>query len=407
MDERDLATLPGGSQSFEETFGERLRSILDVDSWVSGYDLPQIYEEVATQVEAAVRHESKVRASLRQTVFPLLESAQGAPRGAGTYRVTLDELKRVHQGLLFNGAVEGCDSTQYTLETLPVSITQIGVGLVSYSGNQGTWTHRLYRRDLRESWSDPAEEAIALLERRSRRDAAAGPGNRDELSRLARRAIASYAERAILLYRSNALWRVGRGQPAPYELLTWSAGTLDIMIESTKILERLICDHQKFVFVPREVPDWLYRTLGAALDPLEFAIVGTLSETVDRLTREEQYYLPTSSDTTVDGRRLTPREWVQRFRDEIASRVVVGIYRTSELAPAHLFYAHVDHAHEAAMVALADSLLQPHRGFPTLLDVARHLCEATFGQDSLAAALQLGYSRAGVPLEYMSGRMPH
>jgi hypothetical protein len=70
-----------------------------------------------------------------------------------------------------------------------------------------------------------------------------------------------------------------------------------------------------------------------------------------------------------------------------------------------VFYAHVDHAHAAAMIALADSALQPHRGFPTLLDLANHVCDATFGQDSLAAALQAGYTRAGVPLHYMTGRM--
>lgn len=41
--------------------------------------------------------------------------------------------------LLFNGAVEACDGTSVEHGTLPVTITQIGVCLVSYQGDQGSW----------------------------------------------------------------------------------------------------------------------------------------------------------------------------------------------------------------------------------------------------------------------------
>src|SRR5439155_9984616 len=112
-----------------------------------------------------------------------------------------------------------------------------------------------------------------------------------------------------------------------------------------------------------------------------------------------------SSDTTVDGRRLSPQAWMRRFRDQVASQVVVGVYRASPLAPPYLFYAHVEHAHEAALIALADSVLQPARGFPMLIDLADHVCAATFGPDSLSGPLQLAYTRAGVPLRYLSERV--
>jgi hypothetical protein len=42
---------------------------------------------------------------------------------------------------------------------------------------------------------------------------------RDRFSELGRRGIMSYAERAVLLHRSQAPWRLGHGHPAPYELL--------------------------------------------------------------------------------------------------------------------------------------------------------------------------------------------
>ena len=43
---------------------------------------------------------------------------------------------------------------------------------------------------------------------------------------------------------------------------------------------------------------------------------------------------------------------------------------TTLLAPPQLFYAHEDHADIAALVALADSVLQEQRGFPLLIDLA-------------------------------------
>jgi hypothetical protein len=391
-------------RAFEAAFGEELRAILALESWRTGDDLPTTYERIASEIAAAVALEARVRDPIRVRLFPGVEARAAAPPGAGVYRAKLEELKLVHHGLLFTGAVEACDATSYTHDTLPLSVTQIGVSLVTYNGAQGTWVHRLFRRDLRESLGDPAEEALALLERRSWADQDEAR-RRADLNDWARRAIRAYAERAILLRRSAATWRVGRGSPAPAELLTGAAGTLDIMVEGTRLLEELICSHQTFLFVPHGIGNRLLGMIGAALHPLEYAIVGTLAEMIEPIIEASHYTLPTSSDTTVDGRRLRPAEWIRRFCDEVASQVVVGVYRASELATARVFYAHVDHAHQAALIALADSVLQPHRGAPMLLDLAGQMCESAFGAESLAAALQLGYSRAGEPLQYFAGRM--
>ena len=43
-------------------------------------------------------------------------------------------------------------------------------------------------------------------------------------------------------------------------------------------------------------------------------------------------------------------------RTTVASKVVVGLYRATRLAPAQVFYAHEDHAHLAAHIAIADSV---------------------------------------------------
>lgn len=397
----------GGPDAFQAAFGESLSSILDVESWRTGEDPSAIYEHVAQEVEAALTQEKRVHNPIRQLVLAQLRTLKGAPPGAGVYRATLGDLKRVHHGLLFTGAVEACDATRFTHDTLPLTVTQIGVSLVGYNGNLGTWVQRLFRRDLREDLGDPVAEALALLEQRGQRGGLNQP-SRDDLSELARQAIMTYAERAVLLKRSSAAWRMGHGSPAPYELLTGSAVHLDMVVDATRLLEELICQHRKFVFVPSEPASRDLLMIGNALHPLEFAIVDRLSERIRAVLARTDFSSPSSttrSNTTVDGRRLSLHEWVIRFRDEVASQVVVGVYRASELAPAQLFYAHQDHAHEAALIALADSVLQPHRGFPMLIDLADHVCSTTFGPDSLAGPLQLAYTRAGMPLRYLSERL--
>lgn len=386
---------------FEAAYGEPLHSVLDVESWRSGQDPGEMYERLAAEVAGAVEQETRLHDPIRRAVYPRIHELSLVP-GAGVFRATPEQVRRVHEGLLMTGAVEACDATRHAHETLPLTVAQIGVSLVTYNGNLGTWVQRLFRRDLRETMPDPVDEALALLERRDRRRGVQGPGDREEPSRLMQRAIMTYAERAILLNRSDAAWKMGHGNPAAYELLSGAAGSLDLVIESTHVLEALICRHKKFVFVPS---DHLLLTIGDALQPLEYAIVYPLSDQIARYLESAEYELQTSSNTTVDGRRLSPREWIARFRDVVAAQVAVGVYRASEVAPARVFYAHVEHAHEAALIALADSLLQPHRGFPMLIDVAHHVCSATLGPDTLAGPLQLAYTRAGAPLRYLGERM--
>lgn len=390
---------------FEATYGEPLRAVLDVASWRTGEDLGAMYERITAEVEAAVGQELRLHEPIRRHLFPKIRERRLVP-GAGVFRAEPAQLKRVHEGLLMRGAVEACDATRHAHATLPLTITQVGVSLVAYNGSLGTWVQRLFRRDLRETMPNPVDEALALLERRDPRSGARATSDREEPSRLLQRAIMTYAERAILVKRSNAAWRVGHGNPAAQELLSGAAGTIDLVIEATRVLEELICRHRKFVFVPSEPIDHLLLTIGDALRPLEYAIVYPLSEQIAPYLANADYDLRTASDTTTpDGRRLRPREWMTRFQDEVAAQVAVGVYRASEVAPARVFYAHAEYVHEAAQIVLADSLLQPHRGFPMLIDIAHHVCSATMGPDTLAGPIQAAYTRAGAPLRYLGERL--
>ncbi len=300
-------------------------------------------------------------------------------------------MEKIHTGLLFNGGVEACDGTSVTHDTLPLTITQLGVCLVSYNGQHGAWAHRLYRRDLRAHLSDPIEEIMAVLMRRENREAVGQDG--DSMSELAQRGIMAYAERAILREKSSASWRMGHGSPAPYELLTglWSSQRDRIRISLDLI--RWYVEHKRFVFVPSAPLNRHWLTIGNALRPLEFVIIQTLKPEIEQMIKNGGYR---------EGSGV--KQEMEKFRDEVAPEIVIGLYRAWEAAPPYLFYAHKDNAEMAAHIALADSLLQEHRGFPLLIDLADTVCRTTFGADSFTSAVRMAYANAGQPFRYLGER---
>jgi len=386
-----MAMTAASSTEFEAAHGESLASVLDLDTWMAGEDLLAAYGRLEREVEEAVAREDDYRRQIRDVVFKRISTAPQAPVNAGVYQASRGDLERIHKGLLFNGGVEACDGTSVVHDTIPLTITQIGVCLVSYNGQQGTWAHRLFRRDLRARLHDPVEEVLTVLERREKREAQ-GQGA-DSISELARRGIMAYAERAILKDKSSALWRMGHGSPAPYELLTglWSSQSDRIKVSLDLI--GWYVDYTRFVFVPSAPRKRHWLMIGNALNPMEFAIVQTLEPEIRQMIDTGGYR---------DESGVRPA--MEEFCKEVAPKIVVGLYRVWEGAPPYLFYAHVDCAEMAAHIAMADSMLQEHRGFPMLIDLADTVCSTTFGLDTFVHSVQIAYTEAGEPFRYLGER---
>src|SRR3989440_12111197 len=390
----DILAMEGNE--FQAAFGEPVDDALNLDTWHTGEDLSAMYQKLEEEVASAVEQGGRIRERVRSELFPIVFKHPQAPLNAGCYQVDIATLERIHRGLLFNGGVEACDGTSLVHDTLPITIAQIGVSLVSYQGDQGTWVHRLFRRDLRVGGLDPIDEAIALLERRSKRDSTDVRSTRDKLSEFTQRGIMAYAERAILLHKSQALWRMGHGHPVPYELLTGGGlvigGDMPLLRYSMKMWRELLMQHKRWVFVTSAPSDRVLLTLGDALHPLEFALVGT----------------PLQSMRDIAAGHLPPgkglKSEVQAFVEELGPQIVIGLYRASAQAPARLFYAHRDTACLAAMIAMADSVLQEHRGFPMLIDLADTVCRSTFGSSTFHGFIQQAYIEAGAPFRYLGER---
>jgi hypothetical protein len=392
------------ADAFREQFGESLPDVLAMKDWQDGVNLVREYARIEREVAAAVEVERRHEGEVRRRVFPLLKNSPNAPEEAGHYTdITPDVVKQVHQGLLFNGGVEACDGTVQTHDTLALTVYQIGVCLVSYAGNAGSWSTRLFRKDLREAHADPVGEVMEILQRRHQRAGLNQPDRRDGLSELAQRAVMSFAELKVLTERAEKPWRMGHGSPAPYQLLA-GAGNPDVMIESVKVMRRLITDHQRFVFVSSESGDRELLTLGQALRPLEYLIVQTLDERIERFAYDLQFSSRVTVNNDWDGIDLAPNGWVRKFCDEVANQVLVGVYRASWLAPPQVFYCHRKHFSTAARIAIADSVLLPDRGFPMLIDLVDRACKSVYGGGSLKEMADAAYARAGAGTRYGSER---
>jgi hypothetical protein len=392
--ERADAMLALESNEFQAAFGEAVENTLNIDTWREGEDLAAMYHSLESEVASAVEQEGRMRQQVREQLFPRVFTRPNAPPNAGCYQVDISTIERIHRGLLFNGGVEACDGTSLIHDTLPVTIAQIGVSLVSYQGNQGTWVQRLFRRDLRLGGFDPIDEVMALLERRSKRDGTDVQSSRDRLSRFTQEGIMAYAERAILLHKSQAIWRMGHGHPVPYVLLTGGNLVLDgdmpLLHKSIELWRELLIKYKRWVFVTSAPADRVLLTLGDALRPLEFALIDTP--------------LRVMRDIAGNHRATHLAAQTLEFVEELGPQIVIGLYRASAYAPAHLFYAHRDYAHLAASIVMADSVLQEHRSFPLLIDLADTVCHTTFGSPTFHTLIQQAYAEAGEPFRYLTER---
>lgn len=377
------------ASGFARAFGEPLERVLDLSTWRGGTDLAALYErlEIDSKIGQALAQENRAAAAIRAEIIPQLrdQTRQSAPPLAGMWPVPLDELERIHRATLFAGHVEACGSTVAVHESLALTIIQIGLALVSYHGEEGTWAHRLYRRDLQATPANGVELARQLLDLRDPKSPQGLDDSRDTLTELGRRGITAYAERAVLTRSSRADWRMGRGSPAPYELLT-GAGAMDLVMPSLDMLEELLIGHRQFVFVPNRGHRSLL-TIGRALAPLEFAVVHKLRTYITDIVERGH----------LRGQRL---KRAQDFVGSAGEAVAVGVFRASSHAPPCVFYAPAEPAlcAQAAAIALADAVIQEHRGFPMLLDTAKQFCNAAFNREEFLGPILAAYTARDEPL---------
>ncbi|HEV2747180.1 MAG TPA: hypothetical protein VGW34_07770 [Allosphingosinicella sp.] len=356
-------------RSYEEATGERLEQTLDIDTWDPAQRIAEQWDRLHREIVEAQVCEMENRRGIRDEVLPLLARRDGAPPYAGVHEIELDQLRLVQQQLLFSGHVQAVDGASVVHETLPITVVQTAIALANYLGEHGTWGHRIFQKDVKISGRTGIDQALALLARRRAEQEQDEAGVSDML----RRGLMANAELAVMTRKADAPWRMGHGHPLPKELLT-GAGIPELIELSVPLFRDLLLKHQRFVYVPRGSVNRLLQTIGNALMPLEFAIVDSLDGYMAKIIDQGHYGT---------GRFQQAKQILDRFQDDAKGKLVAGVFRVSPHSPSQIFYAHADHAPEAAIVAMADAILVETRGYPMLLDIAGGICREMFPPDAI------------------------
>ncbi len=368
----DLST-----DDFKKSYGEDLANTIDIETWKIDRNLAKLYSKIEQELLDAKRNEIKANKVFRDEVFPRIKENITLPEAGLHADTTLELIEKIHKGFLFNGAVTACGGVSTMYDSLPISITQMGVCLVNYQGQHGSYSHQLFRRDLRFTHADPVKDAKELIERRRSDD-------KTKLHNLAMSAIKAYAERAILLEKSDSKWLMGIGSPVPNEfMMGFWANREEMKEKSVDLMKRMILEHQRFVYVQASTRYPELWAFGNALEPFEYLVIDTLEEKLAQLV--------TSGNT-----RLEIKNAYQEIARSVGSKIAVGVYKVSRFSPPHIFYCHINHIRTAALIAMSDSALQMHSGNPMLLDLAENLCKNAFGKNDFMASIDQAYTRADV-----------
>jgi hypothetical protein len=378
------------SSEVEQALGQTIHAALDFANWEQGGGLASL-GKARQHLTTAIREQERLLCQV-QHVLEALRSFPDAPDTAGVYRVSDHQLRIARRSILLSGKMTAARGVSVGHNSLVASLVSIGVCLTRYDGRMRSWRTMFLRHDCDVHSSDPAEEVRAMLDQRARRSKV-GPAasGGDSITRLMRRALQSAAERKALLEKSDPGWRMGYGVPTPYALLTGS-GSMDLIDAVLPVLEALFLDDKRWVFVPDSLDSLAYMTLAAALAPGELAVFQKAKPTLEAIVEKGHY---SSAYKTK----------VRKFVDRAGEAMLIGGFRATRFGPPQLFFAHAEQALQAGLIAMADGALQPHRGFPLLLELAGVSAKAGLGIDAFQSMIESTYAEAGAHDTYSPSRM--
>jgi hypothetical protein len=152
---------------------------------------------------------------------------------------------------------------------------------------------------------------------------------------------------------------------------------------SIALMRKMILDHKHFVYVQECARNPQLWTFGNALRPFEYLIIDTIKDGLERRLE-------------TGGMRGEFLADYKKMVADVGDKVAIGVYRVSKHSAPQIFYCHIDHIQIAALVAMADSVLQMHLGSPMLLDLANNICKTAFGQSDFVATIEQAYAKADI-----------
>lgn len=371
---------------FSKLYGEDLSHAIDIDTWHIGDDLAELHPLIEQELIKAKQEEISNHSIIRETIFPKIKD-KGLVSHSGLHDVnSYDLIEKIQRGFLFNKAVTASASVSAAYNSVPISIIQIGVCLVNYQEQHGSYSHRLFRKDLKSKNDDPIKEVLSLLENRKGNDS-----DKKKISDIAIRGIKSFAERTILLEKSGSNWIMGKGSPVPNELMMgfWSS-QVEMKNKSISLMRKMILEHERFVYIQNSKAHPQLWTLGNALRPFEYLIINSIEDNL--MNRLDS-----------GGIRGDFLKDYTDFVTEVGPKIAMGVFKVSTYSQPHIFYGHVDHIRTAALIAMADSAFQLHTGTPMLLDLADSLCKTAFGKNDFIASIEQASIKNDIITQQLKG----
>jgi hypothetical protein len=317
-------------------------------------------------------HARRIPAELEQDVAKLAEENRTIRKEARKMlqaefpltKVTEKDLNWAEEQL-FGESVCAIDGTHALYPMLSGIRCQIGVAATSYRNRRTEGVVFVSEQQIKSEDTT----VLGILKRRK--------SGEKVISRLLIRAIMFYMERAKALERREP-WIMFNGPLVPYELRT-GLGSFRALDPCLTICERVI-DRETVVGVIADTTDDELLSLGLAMEPGEYVRVRSYKVDLDE-------YLESS------GLRGNDRARMGGFSDHYGVKVDVGIYRAG--ARAYLFQAHADYFDEAAKIVMRDSMFQPLRSYPLLIDYADALCSRMLSSSDFRRQLDFKLAKHG------------
>jgi len=382
------------SEALAAALGQSVATALDLEGWQEGTALEETLTRVRAAIERSIRDECRLRETIRSNILAKLHEFPAAPAAAGVYHVSDAELRAARRSRLLSGEATACEGVSTGHDSLTATVVGIGVCLVRYDGLINSWRSNFFRHDYDSRVADPIANLKSLLDRRSKRNSPGPPASNedaDPIHALLRRGFMAAAERRALLEKASTRWRIGGGVPAPLELITGS-GSMELIDLALPMLDELLLKNTRWVFVPSSLSRRAWLTVANALESQEVAIFQNGRPMLDEII-EAATYAPGY------------RRKVERFASRLGENTVIGAFRATRYAPSQLFVAHADQAVEAGVLAMADASLQPHRGTPLLLELARLGAATGLGTEAFQGIIEASYARIRASELFQSGRV--
>lgn len=312
------------------------------------YVRPDRWKDLDTHFRtASIELEENIQKTVRSELG-LKQQARNYLQARGQIKkISEQELKNAEQ-LLFGSKVCAVDGTYATVQLSTTGIKgQIGVVTTSYVNRRTDYVSYFFEPLIK---IENADFADILEARRKMRD------DGESISPTQIRAIMLFMERRKVLDREES-WKMINGDVFPYELRI-GQGRLRGLKKCLELGMELF-SNPYVIGVTASSKDYVLNTLALGLESMEYVDVKSYKDELDDFLENAHF---NDSDMSMS----------RNFAETYGNNLRVGIYKAQKRA--YIFYAHRENFEQAAAIIMRDSLFQPTRGYPLLIDYADSIC---------------------------------